>query len=108
MVAATQPPVPLQCDSGVKVEPVHDCVPHDTVVEASAQAPAPLQAPVFPQGGLGVQRFIESGVPAGMFAQLPALLPTLHDLQSAHELVLQHTPSTQKLPVRQSALVAHD
>ena len=60
---------------------------------ASWQAPAPLQAPVFPQGGLAVQRL--SVLPSGVNAQLPALVPTLHDWQSEQELVLQQTPSTQ-------------
>jgi hypothetical protein len=76
-VGARQPPVPLQCDSGVYVDPVHDCVPHDTVVAASWQAPAPLHAPVLPHGGFGVQRPIVSVVPAGTLAQLPAAAPTL-------------------------------
>src|SRR5262245_11872443 len=54
-----------------------------------------------------MQRFIVSAVPAGMLAQLPALPLTLHALQRPHALVLQQTPSTQKLPVRQSLLDAH-
>jgi hypothetical protein len=106
-MGVAQAPVPLQREIGVAVDPVHDCVPHDTVVAASWHAPAPLQAPVLPQGGLAGQRFIVSATPTGMFAQLPALVPTLQALQSVHELVLQQTPSTQKLPVRQSLVVAH-
>jgi hypothetical protein len=94
-VGAAQPPVPLQWDTGVYVDPLHDCVPHVTVVAASWQAPAPLQKPVFPQGGLAVHRFIVSALPSGTFAQLPALVPTLHAWQSEHELVLQQTLSTQ-------------
>ena len=92
-LGARQLPVPLQCETGVKVEPEHDCAPHDTVVAASWQAPAPLHAPVFPQGGLAVHRL--SALPSGVNAQLPALVPTLHDWQSEQELVLQQTPSTQ-------------
>jgi hypothetical protein len=80
---------------GVKVDPVHDCVPHDVVVAASWQAPAPLHAPVLPQGGLGVQRPPVSGLPAATFVQLPALVPTLHAWHNPHALVLQQTPSTQ-------------
>jgi hypothetical protein len=72
---------------------VQDCVPQETVVAASWHAPAPLHAPVFPQGGVGVQRL--SALPSGVNVQLPALVPTLHDWQSAHALVLQQTPSTQ-------------
>jgi hypothetical protein len=81
---------------------VHDCVPHDTVAAASWQAPAPLHMPVLPQGGFGVQRPIVSGLPVGTKVQRPALVPTLHAWQSEQELVPQQTPSTQKLPVRQS------
>jgi hypothetical protein len=61
--------------------------------------------PVLPQGGLAVHWPAGAAVPAGTFAQLPAALPTLHDWQSPHELALQQTPSTQKLPVRQLALL---
>jgi hypothetical protein len=86
----------------VYVDPVHDCVPHVTVVAASWQPPAPLQKPVLPQGGLAAQRFIVSGWPSGTKAQVPALAPTLHAMQSEQELVPQQTLSTQVLPVRQS------
>jgi hypothetical protein len=106
-VGDAQAPVPLHRDVGVYVDPLQDCIPHETEVAASWQAPAPLQAPVFPQGGIGVQRFIVSCAPAGMFVQLPALAPTLHALQSAQELVLQQTPSTQKFPVRHSLVAVH-
>jgi hypothetical protein len=39
------------------------------VVAASVQAPAPLQVPVFPQGGAAVQR--ASPVPAATSAHIP-------------------------------------
>lgn len=86
----------------MNVDPVHDWVPHVTLVAASWQPPAPLHRPVLPQGGLAVQRFIVSGWPSGTKAQVPALAPTLHAMHSEQELVPQQTPSTQKLPVRQS------
>jgi hypothetical protein len=95
-VAGKQAPVPLQCEVGVYVDPVHDCVPHETVVAASWQPAAPLQNPVLPQGGLAAQRFIVSGLPSGTFAQLPGLAPTLHDIHSGHALLTQQTLSTQK------------
>jgi len=101
-VGGRQLPLPSQCDVGVNVEPLHDCEPHDTVAAAIWQAPAPLHMPVSPQGGFGVQRPIVSGLPVGTKVHLPALVPTLHAWQSEHELVPQQTPSTQKLPVRQS------
>jgi hypothetical protein len=66
----------LQLDTGVYVDPVHEAVPQLTAVDACVQAPAPLQTPVLPQGGLGVQPL--SAVPEATFAQEPALAPTLH------------------------------
>jgi hypothetical protein len=106
-VAAEQAPVPLQCDVGVYVDPVHDAVPHETVVAASWQPAAPLQKPVLPQGGFAAQRFIVSGLPSGTFAQLPALAPTLHDVHSEHALLTQQTPSTQKRPVKHWLVEEH-
>jgi hypothetical protein len=106
-VAAEQAPVPLQWDVGVYVDPVHDCVPHETVVAASWQPAAPLQKPVLPQGGFAAQRFIVSGLPSGTLAQLPALAPTLHDVHSEHALLTQQTPSTQKRPVKHWLVVEH-
>ena len=76
VLGGEQAPLPLQRDTGVSVDPEHVCVPHDTVVAASAHAPAPLQAPVLPQGGLATQRL--SARPIGALAQLPELVPTLH------------------------------
>jgi hypothetical protein len=90
----------LQCEIGVKVDPEHDGVPHDTVVAACWQAPAPLQAPVLPHGGFGAHSACGSGAPSATAAQLPALVPTLHAWQSPHDGLLQQTPSTHALPVR--------
>jgi hypothetical protein len=104
VVAVAQVPVPVQRETSVSVEPEQVCVPHDTVVAASAHAPAPLQAPVFPQGGLATQRL--SRTPLATLAQLPAAAPTLHAWHKLHELVLQQTPLVQKLPVRHSVVLA--
>jgi hypothetical protein len=92
--------VPVQCETGVNVDAMQVCVPHDTVVAASWQPPAPLQKPVLPQGGFAVQRFIVSGAPTGIFAQLPGFAPALHDWHSGQELLTQQTPSRQVRPVR--------
>jgi hypothetical protein len=104
-VGAAQAPEPLQCDSGVKVEPLQVAVPQETLVPPNAQCPAPSQAPVFPQGGLAVHRPWGSVVLAGTLAQFPGLVARLHAWQVAHELELQQTPSTQLLPVRQSLVI---
>ena len=90
----------------MNVEPEQDAVPHETEVAASAQAPAPLQAPVLPHGGLTVQRLPGSVIPAGTLAQLPAVVPTLHAWHSPHELAVQQTPLVQKLSVRHSVVFA--
>jgi len=97
--------VPLQRERGVNDEPEQDAVPHDTEVAASWQAPAPLQAPVLPHGGLAVQRL--SVAPTAALAQLPAAVPTLHAWHSPHALVVQQTPLVQKLSVRHSLVAAH-
>lgn len=72
-VGAAQLPLPLQCETGVKVVPLQDWLPQETPVPASWQAPAPLQAPVLPQGGLAVQRPCGSAVLAVTLAQVPGL-----------------------------------
>jgi hypothetical protein len=86
-------PVPEQNAGGVYVVPVHPALPHWTELAAWVQAPAPLQTPVLPQGGLGVQPL--SAVPAGTLAQEPALAPTLQAWQVAHAATPQQTPSVQ-------------
>lgn len=98
--------MPLQFEVGVYVDPVQDSMPHDTDVDASWQPPAPLQAPVLPQGGFAAQRPIVSALPSGTNAQLPALAPTLQAWQSEHPLLTQQTPSTQKRPVKHSLVAA--
>jgi hypothetical protein len=107
VVGAAQLPLPLQCETGVNVEPLHEAVPQATVVAASWQAPAPLQSPVLPQGGFAAQRPCGSAVPIATLAQLPRLPVTLHAWHVPHEAVLQQTPSTQLLPVRQSFELVH-
>jgi len=92
----------------VYVEPVHDSVPHETVVAATWQSPAPLQNPVLPQGGLAAQRLLGSALPSGTSAQLPALPGTLHDVHSEQALLPQQTPSTQNRPVKHSLVTAQD
>jgi hypothetical protein len=72
-VGAAQLPLPLQCETGVKVDPLHDWLPQETPVPASWQAPAPLQAPVLPQGGFGAQSPCGSAVLAATLAQVPGL-----------------------------------
>lgn len=76
-VGAAQPPLPLQCEMGVYVEPEHDTVPHATPVPATWHAPAPLQAPVLPHGGLGAHSPCGSAASRATLVQLPALPATL-------------------------------
>ena len=54
VVCVPQPPLPVQSPAAVYVEPVHDGARHWTVLACCVQAPAPLQVPVFPQGGAAV------------------------------------------------------
>jgi hypothetical protein len=105
---AAQAPAPLQCETGVKVEPLQVAVPQETPVPPSWHFPAPSQAPVLPQGGLVAQRPCGSRPLAGTFAQLPALPARLQAWQVAQAVALQQTPSTQLFPVRQSEETAQD
>ncbi len=105
---AAQAPVPLQCETGVKVEPLQVAVPQETPVPPSWHFPAPSQALVLPQGGLAAQRPCGSRLLAGTFAQFPALPVRLQAWQVAQAVALQQTPSTQLLPVRQSDDTAQD
>ena len=77
-------------------------MPHETEVAASAQAPAPLQAPVLPHGGLAVQRLSGPHTDRRRWRSCPRLVPTLHAWHSPHALVVQQTPLVQKLSVRHS------
>ena len=103
-VGAAQVPLPLQCETGVNVDPLQDWLPHETPVPANWQAPAPLQAPVLPQGGLAAHRPCGSTALAATGAHVPALPETLQAWQVLQELELQQTPSTQLSLVKQSVL----
>ena len=103
MPGVAQVPVPVQCETGVKVEPEHEAAPHETLVLPCSHAPAPLQLPVLPQGAAGGQPPCGSAAPAATFAHEPVA----QVWQLAHAEDAQHTPSTQKLPVRQSLVAMH-
>jgi hypothetical protein len=89
-----QVPLPEQNAVAVRVDPVHDAAAQLTVVPASAQAPA-VQAPVFPQVVVMVQRLCGSAVPSVTTLQAPALPETLQDWQVGQLELLQQTPSVQ-------------
>ena len=97
-----QAPAPVQCEMGVKVDPLHEATPQGVLTLACSHAPAPLQLPVLPQGGLAGQPACGSGTPTPTFAHAP-VMQVWH---RPHDDDPQHTPSTQKLPVRQSVVVA--
>lgn len=101
-------PAPVQKPEGVYVEPVHEAAPQAVVAGATLQVPEPLHVPVRPQGGVGAQRACGSASSAGTSLQVPARPATLQALQVPQLELAQHTPSTQKFPVRQSAVVSHD
>ena len=95
--AGVQLPAPLQDELGVNVEPVQLAEPHDTLVGACAQAPVPVQAPVFPHGVATDVGHCPAGAaaPAGRLVQVPALPETLHAWQVPQAVDAQQTPSTQ-------------
>jgi hypothetical protein len=102
--AAPHSPVPSQWASALAVEPVQVAAAQVTVVSPFWQAPAPLHAPVLPQGGLAAHIFRGSVVPEGTFAQVPGLPATLQAWQRAQEVAPQQTPSTQVRPLKQSVV----
>jgi hypothetical protein len=102
-----QVPAPLQVPTGVAVEPTHAAVPHEVVVGAFLQAPAPSHVPMNPHGGLAAQRPCGSAPSAGTSLQEPSCPMMLQASQVPQLEVEQQTPSTQALPVRQSSSAVH-
>ena len=93
-----QLPAPSQFEVGVYVNPVQEAVPQLVEVDASEQAPEPLQAPVFPQVVVTVQRACGSVVPLETLTQVP---PAPQTWQVGQLATPQQTLSTQ-LPVPHS------
>ena len=104
VVGAMHIPTPLQVDGGSNVDPLHVAPAHCVPATCCWQAPRPLQDPVLPHGAAVLVAHWPVGAvaPFGMFAQVPGLPGTLHDLQVPQEAAPQQTPSVQKLPVKQS------
>jgi hypothetical protein len=96
----------VQCEIGVNVEPAHAATPQLTHELAISHAPMPLQLPVLPQGGLAAHSACGSTSPGLTLAQVPALPTMLQAMHVPHIEAVQQTPSTQKLPVRQSVVCA--
>jgi hypothetical protein len=93
-----QVPLPEQKAVGVNVVPLQEAGPQLTLVAAWVQAPAPLQAPVFPQVPFAAQRLCGSAVVLGTLVQVPGLPLTLQAWQvpqPSAAVVLQQTPSMQ-------------
>jgi hypothetical protein len=70
---------------------VQDAVPQATLALACSQAPAPLQLPVLPQGGLAAQPPCGSTLPEPTLAHVPVE----HVWHRPHDEDAQQTPSTQ-------------
>jgi hypothetical protein len=102
-----QLPAPSQLPALVAVPAAHEGAPQLVPAAADRQAPAPLQLPSNPQGGIAMQPPCGSLVPAATAVQVPAEPATL---QAAHVPQLaapQQTPSTQfppwhSLPIAQA------
>ena len=107
-----QVPAPLQVDAGCSVDPLHERArPHDTDAAACVQAPAPLQVPVLPHGGLAVHWPAGAAVPAASGVQVPGV-PPLQVLQvpqlvlpagMPQQTVLMQLPLMHSLPAAQAA-----
>jgi hypothetical protein len=96
-VGVAQLPEPVQKTAGVKAEVVvlQAAAPHETLLAACVQAPAPLQAPVLPQVPLAAQRACGSAVPLPTLAQVPTVAARLQAWQVGQVALPQQTPSTQ-------------
>jgi hypothetical protein len=105
-VGVAQAPPPVQWETCVNVEPEHDATPQLVPPLCCSHALAPLQLPVLPHGGCGAQRAWGSTSPAATFEHAPALPSTLQAWHNPHDELPQQTPSTQKSPVRHSAVAA--
>ena len=95
VTAAGQLPVPVQVAAAVATPPAQLAARQDVVAGATAQAPAPVQVPVLPQGGAATQR--ASVAPAARLAQVPLAAPVLafeQAVQAPVQAVLQQNPST--------------
>jgi hypothetical protein len=69
-------PLPEQNDCGWNIVPVQlTAAPQETVAAPCVQPLAPLQTPVFPQGGLAVHWPVGAGVPAASGVQVPGVVP---------------------------------
>ena len=96
VTGAGQVPVPVQVAAAVAVPLAQLAARQVVVAVASAQVPAPVQVPVFPQGGAATQRV--SAAPAVTFAQVPLVPPVLaaeQAVQAPAQATLQQNPSTQ-------------
>jgi hypothetical protein len=88
-------PAPLQLLT-VAVDPVQVGAPQLVPALAFRHAPAPLQVPSNPQGGLAGQSWWGSAAPAATGWHEPAAPLTLQAWQVPQAEVEQQTPSTQK------------
>ena len=78
-----QVPLPVQVDAGCKVVPLHESAsPHPTDAAAWVQAPAPLQVPVLPQGGLEAHWLPGATAPAAIDPHVPGMFPVVVRLQA--------------------------
>jgi hypothetical protein len=105
MGPSVQAPAPSHAAALVRFAlPLHAAGPHAVPTACSAHCPAPSQRPFVPHVAAPVtaQSAWGSAPPAGTGAHVPAEPGTLHALQVAQLAVEQQTPSTQKLPVKQS------
>jgi hypothetical protein len=97
--AVEQVPFPAQNAALVRVDPLHDGLPHGTDVDACWQAPL-VQRPVLPQVPLAVHPPCGSAVPLATLAQTP-VPEMLQAWQVPQALTMQQTLSVQ-LPLPHS------
>lgn len=110
MMPGAQRPAPSQVGAFARFcLPLHTAAPQLVPTAWKAHMPAPSHRPFVPQLAAAVvaQSVWGSALPLGTGAHVPAEPGTLQALHVPQLPVEQQTPSTQKLPVRQSEVCAH-
>lgn len=110
MRPGAQTPAPSQVGALARFcLPLHAAAPQLVPTAWNAHLPAPSQRPFVPQLAAAVVAHSAwgSALPAGTGEHVPAEPGTLQALHVPQLPVEQQTPSTQKLPVRQSDVCAH-
>ena len=92
-----QVPPPLHVRAGIAIAPLQLAAAHTVPLAYFRHAPAPSQAPSFPQlAAPWSAQWFSGSAPAGTSMHRPSLPAIAHERQVPSQAVAQQTPSTQK------------